>query len=110
MKVFLVLLSLFAFAVTGTLGFVLPQSPTQGIATATPLATPPRSSSVTPTALSVKKKNSKQEKEKIQVTDPLQLVLLYMTPWVNPNSIFVYLFAILYALGKYSEAKSMTGQ
>lgn len=32
------------------------------------------------------------------------LVLTYMTPWKNPNSIFVYLFLTLYLLGEYSEA------
>eukprot|EP00977_Amphora_coffeiformis_P008490 scaffold1923_cov160-Amphora_coffeaeformis.AAC.2 len=41
------------------------------------------------------------------MTDPLQLFLVYMTPWRNPNSIFVYLLIILYALGKYSEAQSI---
>lgn len=35
----------------------------------------------------------------------LSLALLYMTPWKNPNSIFVYLFGILYVLGKISEAR-----
>ena len=32
------------------------------------------------------------------------LFLVYMTPWKNPNSIFVYLFLTLYLLGEYSEA------
>ncbi|KAL7559891.1 hypothetical protein ACA910_005388 [Epithemia clementina (nom. ined.)] len=32
------------------------------------------------------------------------LFLTYMTPWKNPNSIFVYLFLTLYLLGEYSEA------
>jgi hypothetical protein len=36
----------------------------------------------------------------------LGLVLLFMTPWRNPNSIFVYMFGILYVLGKYGEMKS----
>jgi len=39
----------------------------------------------------------------------LDLILLYMTPWRNPNSIFVYLFAIIYVLGKISESRHMTG-
>lgn len=57
-----------------------------------------------------KKKQVNQEPERVKVTDPLQLLILYATPWYNPNSIFVYLFALLYALGKYSEAQSMAGQ
>lgn len=47
------------------------------------------------------KGNNEQEKEKVT---GLNMVLLYMTPWKNPNSIFVYMFGILYALGKYSES------
>lgn len=35
--------------------------------------------------------------------DPLELILLFMTPWRNPNSIFVYMFLILYVLGKMNE-------
>lgn len=35
----------------------------------------------------------------------MELVIVYMTPWRNPNSIFVYMFMILYALGKVSEAR-----
>ena len=38
-----------------------------------------------------------------------ELVLLYMTPWRNPNSIFVYMFLTLYVLGKYSESHSVGG-
>jgi hypothetical protein len=66
-----------------------------------------------PTALNVvngndkKKKESAasgpQEKEKV---GGMGLFLLYMTPWKNPNSIFVYMLVTLYALGKYSEAHS----
>lgn len=32
------------------------------------------------------------------------LFLVYMTPWRNPNSIFVYMLLTLIALGKYSES------
>ena len=50
---------------------------------------------------------SAQEREEAEKEERkgLQLVLLYMTPWRNPNSIFVYLFLILYVLGKMSEAR-----
>ncbi|KAG7342190.1 hypothetical protein IV203_007282 [Nitzschia inconspicua] len=58
---------------------------------------------VTTTSLFVKKKPVEQEKEK---TNALGLFILYMTPWRNPNSIFVYMLLLLYALGKYSEAQS----
>ena len=44
------------------------------------------------------------EKEK---REGLDLFFLYMTPWRNPNSLFVYIFVILYCLGKYSEAQSI---
>ena len=46
---------------------------------------------------------SKKEPEK-EKQNGLSLVLTYMTPWRNPNSIFVYMFGLLYALGKYSES------
>ena len=51
-----------------------------------------------------KKKKEEAKIETRQVTDPLELFILYATPWRNPNSIFVYLLAGLYVLGKYSEA------
>ena len=50
----------------------------------------------------------KKDAETTDRTDPdqsaLGMVLLYLTPWRNPNSIFVYMFLVLYGLGKYSEA------
>mmetsp|Transcript_29511 Transcript_29511/g.34211 ORF Transcript_29511/g.34211 Transcript_29511/m.34211 type:complete len:133 (-) Transcript_29511:149-547(-) len=54
-------------------------------------------------AASNKKKNVKKVEEK-ESPKGLSLVLVYMTPWRNPNSIFVYMFGLLYALGKYSES------
>jgi hypothetical protein len=42
--------------------------------------------------------------EKINQEWDLGLLLVYMTPWKNPNSIFVYMFAVVYGLGKYSES------
>lgn len=97
----------------GANGYVImPPSPLIGRTAVT--VTPPTAS--TPrrycTALSAKKKknNEREIQEKIKMTDPVQLLLLYMTPWKNPNSIFVYLFALLYALGKISEARMDTGQ
>ncbi|CAJ1947905.1 unnamed protein product [Cylindrotheca closterium] len=47
-----------------------------------------------------------EEKEK---TPPLTLFISYMTPWRNPNSIFLYMFLVVYLLGSYSEAKSAAG-
>jgi len=44
-----------------------------------------------------------QPREREKITDPLQLVLLYMTPWKNPNSIFVYMLLVVYVLGKLNE-------
>jgi hypothetical protein len=51
-----------------------------------------------------KKEEKKIETRQVTVTDPLKLLILYATPWRNPNSIFVYLFVVLFVLGKYSEA------
>ena len=45
--------------------------------------------------------NEPAEKEK---QTGISLLFTYMTPWRNPNSIFVYMFGLLYALGKYSES------
>jgi hypothetical protein len=56
------------------------------------------------TRLFAMKKKEEKKTETRQVTDPLELLILYATPWRNPNSIFVYLFVVLYVLGKYSEA------
>ncbi len=50
---------------------------------------------------SVGKKKADDDKES---TKSPNLILAYMTPWRNPNSIFVYMFGLLYALGKYSES------
>ncbi|CAB9508940.1 expressed unknown protein [Seminavis robusta] len=54
----------------------------------------------------IKKQDDKKSPEKRKVVDPLELFVAYATPWRNPNSIFVYMFVALYALGKYSEAKA----
>ena len=89
------LLSLLCF-VAASNAFVIPPPSTQLTTTTT---TAPAT-----TALWAKKKNAKPEKK--QITDPLELLILYATPWRNPNSIFVYLFGLLYALGKWSEAHS----
>jgi len=48
-----------------------------------------------------KKPTSKKE----SVTDSLQLLLAYATPWRNPNSIFVYMLLTLYILGSIEEAQ-----
>jgi hypothetical protein len=58
---------------------------------------------VSETVLLAKKKPEEPEREK---NDGLSLFLLYMTPWKNPNSIFVYMLLLLYVLGKSSEAHS----
>ena len=56
------------------------------------------------TPLSVQKKKQEPVEKEKQV-DALTLLKTYMTPWRNPNSIFVYLGAALYVLGKYSEIR-----
>ena len=55
------------------------------------------------TQIYAKGKGGKEEPER-EEKNALELVLLYLTPWRNPNSIFLYLFGIVYFLGKYSEA------
>ena len=63
-----------------------------------------------PTCLSLKinKKDKPEEKKKMEWG--LDLFLVYMTPWRNPNSIFVYLLLLLYSLGKYSETHVIGSQ
>jgi len=56
------------------------------------------------TELDAKKKIVEEEPER-EKNDGFGLFLVYMTPWKNPNSIFVYMIALLYCLGKYSEAQ-----
>lgn len=41
------------------------------------------------------------EKQKLDVA---KLIVVFLTPWKNPNSIFLYMFLILDLLGKYNEA------
>jgi hypothetical protein len=52
-----------------------------------------------------KKKKGENNDETLQkMPSPTDLFLAFMTPWRNPNSLFVYMLIILYTLGKYSEA------
>ena len=77
----------------------------------------PCSSSATfsPSSLTVldAKKNQKNkmspsvEEEDKDKPRGLRLVLVFLTPWLNPNSIFLYLFLTVFLLGKYSEAQSI---
>ena len=43
--------------------------------------------------------------EKKQVVDPLELFILFMTPWRNPNSIFLYMLIIINILGRMQESQ-----
>jgi hypothetical protein len=64
------------------------------------------------TALFVGKQDKKPTDSKVDPSteiDGFRMFLAYATPWRNPNSIFVYLFLIIFLLGKYSEAKSAAG-
>eukprot|EP00562_Extubocellulus_spinifer_P029837 CAMPEP_0178706978 /NCGR_PEP_ID=MMETSP0699-20121125/15727_1 /TAXON_ID=265572 /ORGANISM="Extubocellulus spinifer, Strain CCMP396" /LENGTH=116 /DNA_ID=CAMNT_0020354879 /DNA_START=107 /DNA_END=457 /DNA_ORIENTATION=- len=57
-------------------------------------------------SLSAKKGKTSSETDgdgKQKVVDPLELFILFMTPWRNPNSIFVYMLIILNVLGKMNE-------
>lgn len=66
----------------------------------------PSSSSSSLIVMDAKKKkiSSSGEEGEEKKSRGLGLILVYMTPWLNPNSIFVYLFLTVYLLGKYSEA------
>ena len=64
-----------------------------------------QSSSCSLIVLDAKKKKIVEEEEREQPRG-LGLVLLFMTPWRNPNSIFVYMLLIVYGLGTYSELKA----
>ena len=46
-----------------------------------------------------------EEGEKKQVVDPLELFILFMTPWRNPNSIFIYMLLIINILGRMQESQ-----
>lgn len=89
-----------------------PSSSTSVISTCTSQKLIVQSSSFSLIVLDAKKKkkisSSVEEEEEREREQPrgLGLVLLFMTPWRNPNSIFVYMFGILYVLGKYGEMKS----
>jgi hypothetical protein len=52
----------------------------------------------------VEKKKTAVPQEKQAVTSNTDLFFLFMNPLRNPNSIFVYMLLILYALGTYSES------
>lgn len=62
-------------------------------------------SSAARTYLSAKNNPSDDEKERRKITSTSELILLFLTPWKNPNSIFLYMFLILIILGKINENK-----
>lgn len=63
-----------------------------------------RLSGATVFAKKVSRDDSNQESDQPR---GISLLILYMTPWRNPNSLFVYLFLTVYLLGKYSETHSL---
>jgi hypothetical protein len=105
------LFSLLLLLAVGSSGFQ-PVSPAGrplagGTATTGAPTTPlPVARSFGTTALAALKKDKKDAKsEKSAQKWDVGLLLVYMTPWKNPNSVFVYLFAALYILGSISEAR-----
>ena len=67
-----------------------------------------RLTTTTTTTLLEAKKNTKKSpagSEEKESPSALTMLIAYMTPWRNPNSIFVYMLLTLYALGKYSESQ-----
>ena len=81
-------------------------SSTFSVLTCTSPKLPVQSSSCSLIVLDAKKKKIVEEEEEREQPRGLGLVLLFMTPWRNPNSIFVYMLVIVYGLGKYSELKA----
>ena len=81
-------------------------SSTFSVLTCTSQKLPVQSSSCSLIVLDAKKKKIVEEEEEREQPRGLGLVLLFMTPWRNPNSIFVYMLLIVYGLGKYSELKA----
>ena len=51
------------------------------------------------------KSGEAEDIEKKQVVDPLELFILFMTPWRNPNSIFIYMLLIINILGRMQESQ-----
>jgi hypothetical protein len=49
------------------------------------------------------KKKSNDDEDLKENPRGFDLFLIFMTPWRNPNSIFVYMFLILYGLGTWKE-------
>eukprot|EP00545_Synedropsis_sp_CCMP1620_P001552 CAMPEP_0119014318 /NCGR_PEP_ID=MMETSP1176-20130426/9506_1 /TAXON_ID=265551 /ORGANISM="Synedropsis recta cf, Strain CCMP1620" /LENGTH=116 /DNA_ID=CAMNT_0006967473 /DNA_START=16 /DNA_END=366 /DNA_ORIENTATION=- len=60
-------------------------------------------SSITTTALHAAKKDIKKKEPKKKLEWDFGLVLVYMNPLRNPNSIFLYMFLSIIVLGKYGE-------
>ena len=81
-------------------------SSTFSVLTCTSPKLPVQSSSCSLIVLDAKKKKIVEEEEEREQPRGLGLVLLFMTPWRNPNSIFVYMLLIVYGLGTYSELKA----
>lgn len=48
-------------------------------------------------------KTKNRNSEKREKVEGFDLFLVYMTPWKNPNSIFVYMILIIEILGKFRE-------
>ena len=101
---------LVALLFVGTKGFLAPQT-TRPAGTAfspdkpTVLYQVPTSSSRrASTLLEAKKSKKSPGGEEKKTPSPMTLLVAYMTPWRNPNSLFVYMLLTVYALGKYSEA------
>lgn len=73
----------------------------------TPFAPPTQVGCTSTTTLYAKKKDLKKKvapPARKKMDWNLGLVFVYMNPVRNPNSIFAYMFLVLYVLGKYSES------
>ena len=78
------------------------KAPAVSVTTTTMNTRTTTTTSTTNTRLSLAKKSENEPQEK---NSPIKLFFIYLNPFLNPNSIFVYMFSIVYFLGKYSESK-----
>jgi hypothetical protein len=93
----------FRFSSNRQLNLIKSSEQQKPLSTLLPFGSTPPSS----TEINAKKKKVADEEPEREKKNGLELVLLYMTPWRNPNSIFVYMIGTLILLGKYSEAQSL---
>jgi hypothetical protein len=67
------------------------------------IVVPQENKRTTTVALAAKRKGPDDNKPVKEKVTGLALVLLFLTPWKNPNSIFLYFILIINILAKFNE-------